>query len=84
MNHTEDLEEKKLLGSGGYAFAKLTEQEEIKASLGVPQIFLSNVPRLNQDRFTKYYCNKCAKEYPVLQQSAMKMQMKNRTRYYPY
>jgi hypothetical protein len=27
----EDLEEKKLLGSGGHAFAKLTEQEEIKA-----------------------------------------------------
>jgi len=63
MSRNEDLEEKKLLGSGGYAFAKLTEQEEIKASLGVPQIFLSNVPRLNEDRFTKYYCNKCAKEY---------------------
>ena len=40
---SEDLEEKKLLGSGGYAFAKLTEQEEVKASLGVPQIFLGNV-----------------------------------------
>ena len=38
MNQNEDLEEKRLLGSGGYAFAKLTEQEEIKASLGVPQI----------------------------------------------
>jgi hypothetical protein len=35
----EDLEEKKLLGSVGYAFAKLTEEGEIKASLGVPQIF---------------------------------------------
>ena len=45
---SEDLEEKKLLGSGGYAFAKLTEQEEIKASLGVPQIFLGNVGRLNE------------------------------------
>jgi hypothetical protein len=64
MNQNEDLEEKKLLGSGGHAFAKLTEQEEIKANLGVPQIFLSNVARLNEDRFTKYYCNKCAKEYP--------------------
>ena len=31
---------------------------------GVSQIFLSNVGRLNEDRFTKYYCNKCAKEYP--------------------
>jgi hypothetical protein len=64
MNQNEDLEEKKLLGSGGYALAKLTEQEETKASLGVPQIFLSNVARLDEDRFTKYYCNKCAKEYP--------------------
>ena len=36
MAQNEDLEEKKLLGSGGYAFAKLTEQEELKASLGVP------------------------------------------------
>ena len=64
MNPNEDLEEKKLLGSGGYAFAKLTEQEELRASRGVPQIFLSNLERLNEDRFTKYYCNKCAKEYP--------------------
>ena len=39
MSRNEDLEEKELLGSGGYAFAKLTEQEELKASLGVPQIF---------------------------------------------
>jgi DNA-directed RNA polymerase subunit RPC12/RpoP len=63
MNPNEDLEEKKLLGSGGYAFAKLTEKEELEASLGVPQIFLSNLGRLNEDRFTKYHCNKCAKEY---------------------
>ena len=64
MSRNEDLEEKKLSGSGGYAFAKLTEQEELKANLGVPQIFLSNVGRLTEDRFTKYYCNKCTKEYP--------------------
>jgi hypothetical protein len=63
MTVGEDLEEKKLLGSGGYAFAKLTEQKEIKASLGVPQIFLGNIGRLNVDRFTRYYCNKCKKEY---------------------
>jgi hypothetical protein len=42
-NPNEDLEEMKLLGSGGYAFAKLTEQEEMKASLG--QIFLGNIGR---------------------------------------
>jgi hypothetical protein len=57
----EDLEEKKLLGSGGYAFAKLTEQEEIRAHLGVPQIFLGNIGRLSEARFTRYYCNKYRK-----------------------
>ena len=60
----EDLEEKKLLGSGGYVLAKLTEQEEeLRASLGVPQIFLANVERLNEDRFLRYFCKKCGKEY---------------------
>ena len=63
MTTNEDLEEKKLLGSGGYAFAKLTEQEELRANLGVPQIFLANVGRLSENRFSKYYCNKCGKEY---------------------
>ena len=59
----EDLEEKKLLGSGGYVYAKLTEQEEINANLGVPHLFLGNIGRLNEDRFSRYYCNKCKKEY---------------------
>ena len=63
MVQNENSEKKKLLGSGGYALAKLTEQEEIKTSLGIPQIFLGNADRLNEDRFTKYYCNKCQKEY---------------------
>jgi hypothetical protein len=63
MSKNEDLEEKKLLGSGGYALAKITEREEIKANLGVPQIFLANVGRLSEDRFLKYYCNVCAKEF---------------------
>ena len=41
----------------------ITEQEEIKASLEVPQIFLGNVGRLDEDRFSKYYCKRCEKEY---------------------
>jgi hypothetical protein len=65
MATNEDLEEKKLLGSGGYAFAKLTEQEEIgAANLGVPHVFFAKVGRLSEDRFSKHYCNKCAIEYP--------------------
>ena len=65
----EDLEEKKLLGSSSHVFAKLTEQEEIIASLEVPHIFLGKIGRLNEDRFTRYYCNKCRKVhtgYPVI------------------
>jgi hypothetical protein len=51
-----------LLGSGGYAFCQTNIERTIrkinKASLGVTQIFLGNVVRLNEHRFTKYYCNK--------------------------
>ena len=63
MSENEDLEEKKLLGSGGYAIAKITEREEIKANLGIPQIFLANLGRLSEDRFLKYHCNACGREY---------------------
>jgi hypothetical protein len=63
MSQNEDLEEKKLLGSGGYAIAKITEREEIKANLGIPQIFLANLGRLSEDRFLKYHCNACEKEF---------------------
>ena len=63
MGQNEDLEEKKLLGSGGYVLAKLTEQEELRASLGVPQIFLANIEKLNKNRFTRYFCKKCSREY---------------------
>ena len=56
-------EEKKLLGSGGYVYAKLTEQEEIKASLGVPHLFLGNVGRLSVDRYSRYFCKVCKKDY---------------------
>jgi hypothetical protein len=63
MSDNEDLEEKKLLGSGGYALARITEDEEIKANLGIPQIFLANVGRLSEDRFLKYYCNVCGKDF---------------------
>jgi hypothetical protein len=50
-----------LLGLGGYAFAKLTEEEEIKAILGVPQRF-RNIGRLNEYRL-QHIINKCRKEY---------------------
>ena len=76
MNPNEDLEEKKLLGSGGYAFAKLTEKEELKASLGVPQIFLSNLGRLNEDRLRNITTINALKNILVLHQLPMKIPMK--------
>ena len=64
MTKNEDLEEKKVLGSNGYAFVNLTEEEELKFNLGVPHLFFGNIGRIDKKRFLRYYCNKCAKEYP--------------------
>jgi hypothetical protein len=53
-----------LLGSGGYAFAKLTEEGEIKASLGSSSDILGNIGSLAKEaRYMRYYCNECRKEY---------------------
>jgi sporulation protein YlmC with PRC-barrel domain len=63
VNEGNDLREKKLRGSGGYVFANVTDEEQKKGNLGGPELFLAGVGRLNEDRFSKYYCNKCEKEY---------------------
>jgi sporulation protein YlmC with PRC-barrel domain len=63
MIEDNSLTEKKLRGSGGYVFAKVTEEEQKKGNLGGPDLFLAGVGRLNEDRFSKYYCNKCEKEF---------------------
>jgi hypothetical protein len=64
LHKNEDLEEKKVLGSGGYAFVNLTEYEELKFNLGVPHLFLGNIGRIDKKRFSRYYCKKCGEEYP--------------------
>ncbi len=64
MVENNDLVEKKLRGSGGYVLAKITEAEQKKGNLGGPDLFLAGVGRLGEDRFSKYYCSKCEKEYP--------------------
>src|SRR5207245_8120728 len=63
MIEGDDLSDKKLRGSGGYVFAKITDEEQKKGNLGGPDLFLAGVGRLNEDRFSKYYCNKCEKEF---------------------
>ena len=59
----EDMAQKKLRGSGGYAIARITEEEQKKGNLGGPELFLAGIGRLDEDRFVKYHCNKCEKEY---------------------
>ena len=59
----EDMAQKKLRGSGGYAIARINDEEQKKGNLGGPELFLAGIGRLEQDRFVKYYCNKCEKEY---------------------
>ncbi|HJU35173.1 MAG TPA: zinc-ribbon domain-containing protein [Nitrososphaera sp.] len=59
----EDMAEKRLRGSGGYAVARVTDEEQKKGNLGGPELFLAGIGRLEEDRFVKHYCNKCEKAY---------------------
>lgn len=59
----EDMTEKKLRGSGGYAIARVTDEEQKKGNLGGPELFLAGIGRLEEGRFVKHYCNKCEKAY---------------------
>jgi sporulation protein YlmC with PRC-barrel domain len=59
----EDMAQKKLRCSGGYAIARVTDEEQKKGNLGGPELFLAGIGKLDEDRFVKYYCNKCEKEY---------------------
>lgn len=59
----DTMAEKKLRGSGGYAIARITDEEQKKGNLGGPELFLAGIGRLEEDRFVKYHCNKCEKEY---------------------
>ena len=63
MSEESSLREKKLRGSGGYVFAKVTDEEQKKGNLGGPELFLAGIGRLPEERFSKYFCNKCEKEY---------------------
>jgi sporulation protein YlmC with PRC-barrel domain len=63
MSEERSLREKKLRGSGGYVFAKVTDEEQKKGNLGGPELFLAGIGRLPEERFSKYFCNKCEKEY---------------------
>jgi sporulation protein YlmC with PRC-barrel domain len=63
MIEGNNLSEKKLRGSGGFVIAKVSDEEQRKGNLGGPDLFLAGVGRLSEDRFSKYYCNKCENEF---------------------
>jgi sporulation protein YlmC with PRC-barrel domain/DNA-directed RNA polymerase subunit RPC12/RpoP len=63
ISEEHSVREKKLRGSGGYVFAKITEEEQKKGNLGGPELFLAGIGRLAEERLLKYFCNKCEKEY---------------------
>ncbi len=63
MSKEKTFVEKKLRGSGGYAIAKVSDDEQKIANLGGPELFLAGIGKLDKDRFKKYYCNRCEKEY---------------------
>lgn len=58
-----EFQEKKLRGSGGYTIAKISDEEQKLGNLGGPELFLAGIGRLEDNRFSRYFCNKCEKEY---------------------
>ncbi len=49
----------KLKGSGGAVTAEVTDEQAKKADLGVGELFLAPLGRLDEQKISKYYCKKC-------------------------
>ncbi len=58
-----DLRIKKLRGSGGYVIATLTDEQQSKASIGGPDLFLAPLCRMDTEKISKYFCNMCNEEH---------------------
>lgn len=63
MSEDGNLQEKKLRGSGGFVLAYVNDDEQKKGNLGGPELFLAGIGRLPSERFVKYHCNKCDKDF---------------------
>ncbi len=53
----------KLKGSGGNITAEVTDEQAKKADLGVGELFLAPVGRLDEQKISKYYCKNCDAEF---------------------
>ena len=58
-----ELRIKKLRGSGGYVIAALTDEQQSKASIGGPDLFLAPLCRIDTEKISKYFCNMCDEEH---------------------
>jgi len=58
-----DLPENKLKGSGGFIIADVTDEQAKKADLGVGELFIAPVGRIDETKISKYFCNKCDREF---------------------
>jgi sporulation protein YlmC with PRC-barrel domain len=62
-SRSNEFQDKRLRGSGGYVLARITEEEQKKGNLGGPELFLAGIGRLDENRLLKYYCNKCEEQF---------------------
>ena len=53
----------KLKGSGGSVVAEVNDEQAKKADLGVGELFLAPLGRLDEGKILKYYCKKCDAEF---------------------
>ena len=60
---SSELRVKKLRGSGGYVMASINDEQQMKANLGGPDLFLAPIGRLNSEIISKHFCNTCEKEF---------------------
>ena len=57
------MTQQKLKGSGGEVTADITEEQAKKADLGVGELFLAPVGRLDEQKISKYFCKNCNEEF---------------------
>ena len=60
---SSELRVKKLRGSGGYVMASVNDEQQMKANLGGPDLFLAPIGRLDSEIITKHFCNTCEREF---------------------
>ena len=53
----------KLKCSGGHVLAELNDEEMKKANLGVEELFLAPLGKLESQKFLKHFCNNCNAEF---------------------